>query len=195
MFDASNIGVERQGGYVRTMARPRQRIFDLVGEGRDNSDGSSRQAELRGCLPGEPVTLQREPDNPYDPNAILVVSMRGIGLGHFNREDAAALAPALDAGQACAAIIHELRGGLPGYPNFGCRVCITWAGQQPISCVPLDESQTLFEADVDEYLGPWPPPTTTPAPALSTAQRSGCAIVLVAAGLPLLGVLNLFRPG
>jgi hypothetical protein len=55
----------------------RKRYFDLVGEGHDNPDGSSRQGELLQCEPGEEVTLRPEPDNAYDPNAIAVYTEAG----------------------------------------------------------------------------------------------------------------------
>lgn len=122
----------------------RRRIFDLVGEGQANRDGSSRQAELRRCVPGESVMLVREPDNPYDPNAILAVGPRGVGLGYLGRDDAAMLAAALDEGRSCSAIIHELRGGMPDYPSFGCRIGISWEGQAPLSFIALGEDQMLY---------------------------------------------------
>lgn len=53
-----------------------------------------------------PVALEREPDNPADPNAVKVVIMgdykltrlRGVHLGYLRRNIAELLAPKLDAG-------------------------------------------------------------------------------------------------
>jgi len=44
----------------------------------------------------EGVVLQREPNNPYDRNAIQVMNMRNQQIGHCPREMAAVLAPVMD---------------------------------------------------------------------------------------------------
>jgi hypothetical protein len=144
----------------------RKRIFDLRGEAHENPDGSSRQAELKRCSPGEQVTLEREPENPHDPNATRVVSARGVCIGYLAAEDAAALASALDAGRPYTAAINELIGGIPDYPSFGSRVAVTWEGQQAPAPKPIRPEQSLYGA-----------------------QRAGCmgAAALVCLGLPLLG--------
>jgi len=49
------------------------------------------------CEEGDPLTLEREPNNPQDPNAIKVLH-EGRHLGYIGREQAAGLAPALDRG-------------------------------------------------------------------------------------------------
>lgn len=119
----------------------RKKLFDLVGESYDNHDGCNRQDELLQCDPGEAVELTREPDNPYDANAVLVRSCRGIGIGYLNRADAAAIAPAIDEGRSYEATLHELRGGVSGYTTYGARICIAWDGAETKQCVPLDEDQ------------------------------------------------------
>ena len=43
-------------------------------------------------LPGRPVRLEREPDNPYDSRAIRVMTPRGQPLGYIPRRHAEALA-------------------------------------------------------------------------------------------------------
>lgn len=47
---------------------------------------------------GEQVTLQRDPRNPYDKNAIKVVNIGGMQVGHIPRDVAAQAAPLLDKG-------------------------------------------------------------------------------------------------
>eukprot|EP00978_Attheya_sp_CCMP212_P013372 scaffold33647_cov49-Attheya_sp.AAC.2 len=50
-----------------------------------------------GCAhPGEFVSLHREPNNPYDRNAIRVENMNDQKVGHIKKEQAAALAPLMD---------------------------------------------------------------------------------------------------
>lgn len=70
--------------------------------------------------------------------------MRGVCLGHLARDDAAAITPALNAGRVCEASLNELRGGMPDYPNFGCRIAITWEGQQPMKPKLLRPEQALY---------------------------------------------------
>ena len=44
----------------------------------------------------EMVSLQREPSNPYDSNAVRVLNVHGEQVGHIKREQAAALAKVID---------------------------------------------------------------------------------------------------
>ena len=52
-----------------------------VSEQYDSEDGTSRQAELRQCEAGDIVDLVREPKNPHDANAVVIISVRGIRAG------------------------------------------------------------------------------------------------------------------
>jgi hypothetical protein len=56
---------------------------------------------------GDPLRLEREPDNPHDPNAIAV-TWRGRKLGYVPRRDNAALAWGLDRGAPLQARISRL---------------------------------------------------------------------------------------
>jgi HIRAN domain len=57
---------------------------------------------------GDALELAREPDNPYDPNAVAV-SWRGKKLGYVPRRANAALAWGLDRGEELRARISRLR--------------------------------------------------------------------------------------
>jgi hypothetical protein len=118
-----------------------KKIFDLEGEAQINADGKSRQEELRRCVPGESVELRREPDNQSDPNRITVLSARGVPIGRLTRQYAELLAPLIDQGRPHRAKLHCLRGGLPGYPNYGARISIAWDGRRELRHRPLDEAQ------------------------------------------------------
>jgi hypothetical protein len=61
---------------------------------------------LEELCPGEPLELLREPDNPYDRNAVRV-EWQGHKLGYVPRRRNAALAWAMDAGQDFSARIAE----------------------------------------------------------------------------------------
>ena len=54
------------------------------------------------CELEDVLTLEREPYNPEDRNAIKVLHL-GRHLGYIGREDAQALAPKLDAGEVLTA--------------------------------------------------------------------------------------------
>lgn len=56
---------------------------------------------------GDTLVLQRNPDNPYDANAIEVHTPSGIMLGHVNKEIAADLAPIMDNEDGAVAEGHE----------------------------------------------------------------------------------------
>ena len=47
---------------------------------------------------GELMSLVREPDNQYDPNAIRVYNSQGHGVGYISRRQAASIARTMDAG-------------------------------------------------------------------------------------------------
>ena len=43
----------------------------------------NRQSEILLCEPGDAVTLEHEPKNPHDANAIAVFSSRGVQIGYI----------------------------------------------------------------------------------------------------------------
>nr|XP_046268617.1 helicase-like transcription factor isoform X2 [Scatophagus argus] len=72
-----------------------------------DADGSVLFGHLRGTVVGlryytgvvnrgEMVGLVREPQNPYDPNAVMVTNINGNQVGHIKRELAAAMAYVMD---------------------------------------------------------------------------------------------------
>jgi hypothetical protein len=127
------------------MQLPRRKVWDLSGEAQINDDGTPRQRVLAVLYPGEALTLQRQPDNPYDPNAIAVMAGRHV-IGFIPRADAAQIAPLLDAGELYRAQLHELTGGMPDYPNFGAKVCIVWRDLKMLDPQPLKPEQTRHQS-------------------------------------------------
>lgn len=59
-------------------------LIRVAGVSFHNSNGQSRQEVLRQLRPGDPVRLQPEPDNPFDPDAIRIVTPYGQ-LGYVPR--------------------------------------------------------------------------------------------------------------
>lgn len=59
---------------------------------------------------GTPLRLDRQPDNPHDPNAIALFEPRGSQVGFFNRRLSAALAPVIDAGAEYDVEVTDITG-------------------------------------------------------------------------------------
>ena len=49
----------------------------VVGAVHDNKDRSNRLFEIQLCVPGEPIDLVPEPENPFDPSAIGLPAITG----------------------------------------------------------------------------------------------------------------------
>jgi len=81
-----------------------------IGERFDNEDGSSRQAELALCQPGEPLRLVREPNNVHDRMAVAVFSCRGVRIGYLKRDRAQWLGSKMDRGHDVRAIVERVKG-------------------------------------------------------------------------------------
>jgi single-stranded-DNA-specific exonuclease len=76
----------------------------------------NRQAVVALLTEREQVFLIREPDNPFDPNAIKVIRWDHQQVGYVNRELAKVLAPRMDRyGEFIKANVSYLTGGdFPG---------------------------------------------------------------------------------
>ena len=83
-----------------------------------------RQDVLAQLAPGAPLRLGRQPDNPYDANAVALYDARGDQVGFFNRRLAAALAPVIDAGVAYDVEVTDVTGGEDGR-SFGVNVLVS----------------------------------------------------------------------
>ncbi len=90
-----------------------------------------RQRIVRTCKIDEPVFLHREPDNPYDKDAIAVyVERKGIlggtkykQVGYIPHEEAVDVASWMDKGYMALAYIKYVVGGEQG-KSFGLRIII-----------------------------------------------------------------------
>lgn len=83
----------------------------LVGE-------SNYQQAIRAMKVGDPVWLEREPDNPHDPAAIRVVDCDDNVLGYIPRDHWLKRAM-IEEGRECPAKIKEIHGGDRGRPSRG----------------------------------------------------------------------------
>lgn len=98
----------------------------VVGVTRENDDGSNRQEIIQEELKnGDMLFLNREPDNPYDRNAIAVVTSDfEKKIGYINSDLASRLAPLMDRGSFIDCYIAEITGGGPGQ-SYGVNIKLT----------------------------------------------------------------------
>lgn len=88
---------------------------------------SHYQDAIKKCKKKEKLKLVREPDNPYDSNAISVWNKAGMQIGHLKKEVAAEIAPVLDNGTWVNVEVSEITGGTADKPTRGCNIHISWA--------------------------------------------------------------------
>ena len=86
---------------------PRQCSLHVVGADFPNRRGGNRRFGILVCTPGEPVSLVPEPRNPADPNAVMVVSARGVQIGYLPAERAAWIAGMLRSGREVRAVFQQ----------------------------------------------------------------------------------------
>ena len=133
----------------------RRKVLDLVGEAQVNADGVNRQEELARCEPGESVTLRQCRTPGLGPARITVLSARGVPIGQLTDQYATLLGPLLAKGRRHRAKLHCLRGGVPGYPNYGARISIAWDERPEYPHLPLDEAQIRFRRARQQRIGRW----------------------------------------
>lgn len=103
----------------------------VIGERHDNEDGTSRQAELALCSPGEEVLLVREPENPHDRMAVAVVSCRGVKVGYLKRDRAVWIGSKIDRGYDVRAIVERVKGSHLPDATLGLVMRVNMDGEEP----------------------------------------------------------------
>lgn len=94
----------------------------VVGVTHNNPDGSSRQVILSKCRESEKIILKRDPNNPYDKNAIGVFRENGEMMGYLEKDPI--LVDHIDKGGEVTARISQIIGGTEG-KSYGCILKIT----------------------------------------------------------------------
>jgi len=82
----------------------------------------SRQRAIKQCARGEQLCLIREPENPFDKNAIRIRRLNGGDVGYVPKEHAAELAPRIDAGEQVRAEVDWLNSPSQYIEHFGLKV-------------------------------------------------------------------------
>ena len=97
----------------------------VTGVTHNNDCGGRRQAIIARCRVGEPLRLEREPNNPVDKLAIKVLRSNGEQIGYIPADEARLLSNLLDRGFTVRCFIS----GLTGATNFGVNlVGWIWSG-------------------------------------------------------------------
>jgi len=112
-----------------------------------------RQDVIGGLLPGAPVELRREPDNPHDSNAIGVF-FGALQTGFLRKEIARRLAPKIDAGERYRAQIGSVTGG--GARSFGVNLFVRRDRPPPERTIPLGASAYSRAAVLRALIGECP---------------------------------------
>ena len=107
------------------------RSLNVVGESFKNSDGTNRQTAIARCRAGEQIQLRREFNNRHDPNAVAVVSARGVQIGYVSGEHSRWIGGKLDKGADVRAIAERVQCGEPGEPSRGVLIRVNLEGERP----------------------------------------------------------------
>ncbi|HLJ60454.1 MAG TPA: single-stranded-DNA-specific exonuclease RecJ [bacterium] len=70
-----------------------------------------RQTVIATLVQGDPLSLRREPANPYDPHAVRVATADGRMVGYLSARVAGRIAPGMDAGGRYRATVSAVTGG------------------------------------------------------------------------------------
>lgn len=125
---------------------PRQFSLHVVGADFPNRRGGNRRFEILVCTPGEPVSLVPEPRNPADPNAVMVLSARGVQIGYLPAERAPWIGGMLRAGREVRAVFQQ-----PTAHGAAIRVALD--GAEPV--LPATTPPMVQQNAADEF---WPDP-------------------------------------
>ncbi|MBO5245055.1 MAG: DEAD/DEAH box helicase, partial [Selenomonadales bacterium] len=72
---------------------------------------NERQAVIPTLGSGDELVIEREPNNPVDPNAIHILTQDRREVGYIRKEIAAEISPLIDAGTAYRCIVTAITGG------------------------------------------------------------------------------------
>ena len=111
----------------------------------------NRQDNIAKLTIAEQLKLQRQPDNIYDKNAIIITTMAGLEIGYLRREIAEKLASHIDNGDSIyRAQVADITGDAAS--NFGVNIFV-WQEMQPMvadirrNSITLDEARQFLLAD------------------------------------------------
>lgn len=122
--------------------------FANTGRNTENRQAIIQDLNHRGLLnPGQELRLERDPQNPYDRNAISVIGPDGRQIGNLSKENAAMLAPMIDSGAKYTVTVSSLTGG-NGY-SYGINIRVVQI-EEPLQRSSIDSdssSMTVLNAN------------------------------------------------
>ncbi len=143
------------------------------------------------------VLLQREPGNPYDPNAVRVIDGWARTLGYLSRENALLYQACFDIaarnGYSAGTCPARLYGGDDDRPSIG-----VWLDLKDPSTLLSDLRETFAggagSPTIADPLAARERPCATPAsaPVAATATKTGCSTRVATVCLALLAIAYIF---
>lgn len=111
-----------------------------------------RQEVIPTLSDGEKLALLREPQNPFDRNAIRVLTSDGRDVGHIRKEIAAEIAPNIDQGERYSCYVTAVTGG--GEYSYGVNIMMV-KGERKTERVEMGElardSEAIRRAILGDY--------------------------------------------
>jgi hypothetical protein len=104
---AKHLGYDAESRAAEGSDRILQLATMVAGITYPNEDGTNRMEIIGRCTQFEHLLLIREPNNPYDRNAVKVCRKTGEQLGHIQRELAAEIVDKLHRGFGFCAVFRE----------------------------------------------------------------------------------------
>jgi hypothetical protein len=121
----------------------RKRVFWLAGNKHENAVGPTKQEVYASLVPGQSLSLTREPDNQFDANAILVKSGESL-LGYLPAKYSADIAGHLDSGGRALANVHRIKGGTADNPRREVEIFVEWQKGKRLPYQKLSSEQKAF---------------------------------------------------
>lgn len=101
---------------------------------------------------GMELEIVREPNNEHDPSAVKVQLLDGTQVGYLNKELAATVAPAMDAGFVTfTATVTQVTGGTEDKPNTGVNILVKSSRSDTLVKSPLDNEFVRFDEEKHRY--------------------------------------------
>ena len=115
--------------------------------------GSSfRQDVIKTLTVGDQLVIEREPSNEHDANAVKIMTVDGLQVGYLNKDLAAHIAPALDAGFITyTGEVTQVTGGTGDKPTLGVNILLKSSRSRDLVKSPLDNEYVQFNPTTHRY--------------------------------------------
>ncbi|WP_348266872.1 HIRAN domain-containing protein [Edaphobacter paludis] len=121
--------VQENTAYERNLFRKLGNSVDkhfytkVVGVSFQNSDSSSRQDTIQSLIVCQELEFRKEPQNKFDPNAILLCTQNGLGIGYLNERLAGEVTRSLNKGVSWRCYVRRVLHAADT-KNWGVTVCM-----------------------------------------------------------------------